>query len=233
MTALLAPSPVGDELLDHPDADPAAVRLSLANIARANWWFGGVWAMSMALSRLAPPPRGAQALTLLDLGTGDGDLPRRAVRWGARRGMQIRPLGLERSPTAARMAQAQDVPTVLADAGALPFPDKSVDIVMMNLFLHHFAPESAVRLLRSADRVARLGVIVSDLQRSAVAPALFGLGGRLLGFDQLTITDGQTSIARGYSQASLTDLMQRAGVAAQVYAAPGWRLVAQWTPVHT
>ena len=32
---------VGTELLDDPAADPAAVTLSLRNVARANRWFGG------------------------------------------------------------------------------------------------------------------------------------------------------------------------------------------------
>ena len=38
-TPLLAS--LGDELLDHPDADPATVEASLHHIARSNRWFGG------------------------------------------------------------------------------------------------------------------------------------------------------------------------------------------------
>ncbi len=42
----------GHELLDDPGADPAVVRESLGNIARANRWFGGWWAVRHGLERL-------------------------------------------------------------------------------------------------------------------------------------------------------------------------------------
>ncbi|MDQ2670947.1 MAG: hypothetical protein M3Y31_09965, partial [Gemmatimonadota bacterium] len=88
-------SPIGTELLDDPGADPAAVRQSLGNIARANRWFGGAAALRWALARaIGSVPRGA-TVTLLDLGTGAGDLPLTARRWAARRGITIVPLGLE------------------------------------------------------------------------------------------------------------------------------------------
>ena len=41
-----------DELLDHPDADPAAVAVSLHNISVANRWFGGWWAVRRGLLRV-------------------------------------------------------------------------------------------------------------------------------------------------------------------------------------
>jgi SAM-dependent methyltransferase len=42
-------SAIGDELLDHPDADGATVERSLRGIARANVWFGGWWAVRRGL----------------------------------------------------------------------------------------------------------------------------------------------------------------------------------------
>ena len=47
--APLALSPLGRELLDDPDADPAAVGESLRHVARANRWFGGARAVHWAL----------------------------------------------------------------------------------------------------------------------------------------------------------------------------------------
>ena len=85
---------------------PAAVAESLRNIARANRWFGGAAAVRFGLARtLAGVPRGT-TLSLLDLGTGLGDLPRVAVRWGAARGIRMVPLGLELNRVAAALACA-------------------------------------------------------------------------------------------------------------------------------
>lgn len=221
-------SPVGTELLDDPGADPAAVTESLRNIARANRWFGGTAAALHGISRiLAGIPRGT-GLTLLDLGTGGGDLPLAAARLAARRGIRLRPLGLERSRVAARLARAAGVPCAVACAGAPPFRPKSVDVVLVSQVIHHLEAASAMRLLRTCDRLARLGVVVSDLRRGRLAPLAFRIGAGAFQFDRYTLSDGLTSIRRGYTPAELRDLLRAAGIRGRVSRRPGYRLVATW-----
>ena len=94
----------GTELLDDPTANPAAVAESLRNIARANRWFGGAAAVRFGLGRtLARVPRGSH-LTLVDMGTGLGDLPAVARRWAARRGIHLSSVGIEVNRIAASLA---------------------------------------------------------------------------------------------------------------------------------
>jgi hypothetical protein len=222
---VLAP---GDELLDHPDADPARVEVSLHHIARANRWFGGWWAVRHGLSRLLAGRPAGQRLTLLDVGTGLADLPRAAVRWGADRGLTLVPLGVERHRTAARLASRQGVSSVLACAGALPIRPRSVDLVIASQLLHHLAPGAIVDLLRAADRIARVGVVIADLRRSPWAVAGFWVGARLFGFDPATKADGITSVRRGFTDVELAGYLAQAGVTAPVDPTPGFRLVAAW-----
>jgi methyltransferase family protein len=221
-------APLGDELLDHPDADPETVRESLRHIARANRWFGGWWAVRHGLARLLrDTPRGS-SLTLLDIGTGLGDLPASAVRWASRRGIRLRPLGLERHPMAARLARDSGVASLVGCASRLPFAPGSVDLVIVSQVLHHLAPASIVDLLGSAGAIARHGVVVADLRRSALALAGFWIGSRLLRFDPATRMDGLTSVRRGFLPGELQALLSRAGVTAKVERTPGFRLVAAW-----
>ena len=77
----------------------------LRDIARANWWLGGVAAVRFGLGQLLQPSDRGSTLTLFDVGTGAGDLPLDARRWAGRRGVSIVPLGLERIPAAARVAR--------------------------------------------------------------------------------------------------------------------------------
>jgi hypothetical protein len=227
---MLAVRRVGTELLDDPDAPPGTVEASLRNIARSNRWFGGASALRYGLSRvLAPAPPG-RAVTLLDLGTGFGDMPHAAVVWGARRGIEIRPLGLELSPVAARLSQASGVPMVVGCAGAPPLADKCVDVVSVSMVAHHFEPDSVVELFGVCNRLARIGVVICDLRRSALAALAFGIGSRVLRFDPVTVADGLTSIRRGFTPAELAALLARAGVRGRVARRPGWRLVATWRP---
>ena len=115
-------------------------------------------------------------------------------------------------------------------AGAPPFREKSVDLVLASQLLHHLAPDSAVRLLRTCDRLARVGVVVADLRRGRLAPAAFHVGARLLRFDRYTRVDGITAIRRGYTPAELRRLLIEAGVAGRVSRRPMYRLIATWRP---
>lgn len=224
-------SPVGTELLDDPGADPATVRRSLANIALANRWFGGTAALVWALRRVTRGVPPGAVVTLLDLGTGAGDLPNAARRWGARRGLRIVPIGLELSPVAAALASGAGVPTFVATATAPPVRPKSVDIVLVSQLAHHLAPAGVVSLLAAADRASRGAVIVLDLRRAWLARVGFRAGAALLGFDDVTVHDGLVSIRRGYTASELHALASRAGVPATVARRPGYRLVAVWGSV--
>jgi SAM-dependent methyltransferase len=219
---------LGIELLDDPGADPDSVALSLRNIARANRWFGGGAAVRYGLARLLRGVPRAGPLTLLDLGTGAGDLPRQAARWARRRGYTLRPLGLELSRTAAAMAAAAGVPCAVAAAGAPPMREKSVDLVLLSQVVHHFTPDSAVQLLRTSHRLARIGVVVADLRRGGLGRIAFWVGARALRFDPSTMADGLTSLRRGYTAGELRALLAEAGVRARVARRPGYRLVATW-----
>ena len=221
-------SPVGAELLDDPAADPAVVRESLGNIARANRWFGGRWAVRYALRRLLQGVPAGTRLVLLDLGTGLGDLPLDATRWAHSRGITLVPLGLERSPVAAALARSAGLPTVLGCAGSLPVRDRGVDLVLLSQVAHHLTRESAIELFRRCDALARHGVIVADLRRGPLGGTAFRVGGTLLGFDRTTLADGVTSLRRGYTRAEFAALFRAAGVPAQVTRRPGYRLVAAW-----
>jgi 2-polyprenyl-3-methyl-5-hydroxy-6-metoxy-1,4-benzoquinol methylase len=174
-------------------------------------------------------PRGT-TLSLLDLGTGRGDLPRAAIQWGARRGIRVIPAAIELNRIAAVLASRAGVPTVLACAGSPPIRDKSVDVVLVSQVAHHLTPASVIQLLRTCDQLARRAVIVADLRRHRLAPAAFWCGARLLGFDSITVADGMTSIRRGFSRKELRGLMARAEIEGRVDRRPGFRLVATWIP---
>ena len=222
--------PIGSELLDDPAADPVLATESLRNITRSNKWFGGAAAVRFGLSRaLEGITRGA-TLSLLDIGTGAGDLPSGARRWAERHGLRLVPVGLERSRVAARLAQRTGVPCAVACAGVPPVGDKSVDIVLVSQVVHHLDTPSAVRLLRTCDRLARRAVVVTDLRRGRLGRLAFWIGARTLRFDPVTVADGMTSIRRGYTTGELRALLARAGVQGTVTRRPGYRLVAVWRP---
>jgi ubiquinone/menaquinone biosynthesis C-methylase UbiE len=226
----LANAPFGIELLDDPAADPSVVRSSLRNIARSNRWLGGRAAMRFGLSVGLKAVHSRGPLTLLDVGTGAGDLPLEAQRWGRRRGIRIQPLGLDRNLAAATLARENGVATVVGCAGTLPVRTRSVDIVLVSQVIHHLRRDAAAQMLRECDRIARTAVIVTDLERARLAVAGFWVVSRMLQFDAATRADGITSVRRGYTVAEFSSLFDEAGVTAATFRRPGYRLVGVWQP---
>ena len=148
--------------------------------------------------------------------------------WAARRGVRLESIGLERSRVAAALARRGGLPSVVGCAGALPFRARSADIVLMSQLIHHLSRDAAVEVIRAASQVARVGVVLADLRRSALAAIGFRIGAGLLRFDPATKADGVTSVRRGYLPHELEAILRDAGVGAMVRRRPGSRLVAAW-----
>jgi 2-polyprenyl-3-methyl-5-hydroxy-6-metoxy-1,4-benzoquinol methylase len=220
---------IGTELLDDRGADPIAVGRQLRDIARLNAWFGGTRAVVEALEpyfRCA----GDGQWSLLDIGTGAGDIPRAAVAAAARHGITLTPIGVEVIPAAARLARRSGVAAVIADANAAPLAPKSVDVVTVSQVLHHMSRADAVRCIRACDRLARHVVVLADLRRSRVAMAGVWAACLGLGMGRVTRHDAVVSLRRGYTRVELEAMLAEAGVPAQARYRPGFRIVASWAP---
>lgn len=222
-------SPV--EILDRPDAPAPLVRASLADVRRANALFGGRRAVVAALAPFFARARVPARWTLLDLGTGAGDIPRAAARAAARRGIELVTLGLEHHRAAATLAREAGVTPVVGDLESLPFRYGSVDVVIMSQILHHASRERAVEWVRAADRIARRAVVVADLRRSRFAAWGIWLASFPLAFHPVSRRDGVLSVRRGFTASELTVLLERAGIGATARSRPGFRVVAAWEPV--
>jgi SAM-dependent methyltransferase len=219
----------GVEILDLPDTDPEVLTRSLADVARANALFGGVSSAVREVELvLKDLPRCA---TLLDVGTGLGDIPCR-IRGVARQyGVELTTVGMDAALELARASRKSVSLAVCGDALHLPFADRSFDVVMCSQLLHHFFDADSAMLLREMDRVARVRVVVSDLRRSWIAAAGLWLASFPLGFHAISRHDGVVSVLRGFTPEELADTVKRALARTPVvHQRRGFRLTASWTP---
>jgi len=228
---------LGAEVLDDPRADPTAVRRTLRDIVRLNRLFGGTGAVMWGLRYLFRG-RGmgdggrVRRWTMVDVGTGAGDIPIAAVDLARRYGIDLVPIGLERIPAAAREAQQAGLFAVLADGNALPFADRSVDVVIASQVLHHVPRDTAVRWIGALDRIARRGVVLADLRRSRPAMAGMWLAAFPMGLDRTTRHDAVLSLQRGYTKREFEGMIREAGISAPAHYRPVARIVAAWEPGH-
>ena len=106
-----------------------------------------VQALAANIAQMIP----AGAVSLLDVGCGDGTL--------ARSLMGHRP-GLEATGVEIRARPSTAIPVQEFDGRTLPFADRSHDIVMLVDVVHH--AEEPTALIREAGRVAGTAVIIKD-----------------------------------------------------------------------
>jgi SAM-dependent methyltransferase len=169
--------------------------------------------------------------TLLDVGTGLGDIPFHARRLARRRGVALATIGVELSEPLAAASLARTGASICADAFRLPLADASVDVVTCSQVLHHFAEPEAGALVRELTRVARGHVIVSDLRRSYLAAGGFWAASFPLGFHPVSRHDGVLSVFRGFTAPELRRLVRDAcGREPAVRHRLGWRVTAVWSP---
>ncbi|MBC8170717.1 MAG: methyltransferase domain-containing protein [Anaerolineae bacterium] len=216
------------ELLDQGIGSAADVSANLREMWQINRFFGGIQALT---HYLYPRLRQRQeALCLVDLGTGSGEIPLLIARRAPRHPQSIKIYGLDLSGRNLAVAQEKvkttpGVHLIQADVQALPFAVNEVDYYISTLFLHHFAPDQVVALLRECYQRARRGIIMSDLVRGYLPLTAFRLIQPLFARHYLTRHDGELSIKRAYSPDELVTLAQAAGIEnARVYRHFPWRM---------
>jgi SAM-dependent methyltransferase len=232
MSGLLTPPRLrGFEILDGPDVDPEIVARSLADVSKANSLFGGTSsAVDELRESLKDLPRNA---TLLDVGTGLGDIPARIRAEAAKQKIVLTTIGLDSAQVLAKACRKALEWSVCGDALHLPFADHSIDIVMCSQVLHHFVGDEALTLLREMNRVARHRVIISDLKRSWISAAGIWLVSFPLRFHAVSRHDGVVSVMRGFTTSELADTVQAAVRRRPVaHRRRGFRVTTSWAPVH-
>lgn len=201
------------EHIDEPAAE-AELECGLDDLAGINRWLGGTRAVLRSLAPLVT--RGA-AITVLDAGTGAGDIPRALVARARRQAVHARVIGIDLHPQTIGIARertrAQPRITVArADTLALPFRDRSFDFALLSLTLHHLDDQARPAALRELKRVARRAVLVNELERTW--PHL--IGAKLLSWTlwrrhRLTRHDAPVSVRRGFTRTELLDCARAAG----------------------
>jgi ubiquinone/menaquinone biosynthesis C-methylase UbiE len=202
---------------------------------RSNRLLGGRRAALRALRPVVSDLRHGTApedrLTLLDVGTGLGDLPWGAQSDARRSGVHLVTVGLDDAPSLLAAGRTRLDTVVCGEARALPFADRSVDIVLCSQLLHHFEHDDAIMLVAELHRVARQRVVVSDLRRSWIAVAGFWAASFPLAFHPVTRHDGVVSVLRGFTRTELADLVAEAvGEQPVMQSHLGFRLTASWSP---
>lgn len=203
---------VEPELLDElPAADPRAVR-SRADLRRLNCIMGHAGILSRALlQQFARSSLGLRPLRLVELGAGDGTLMLRLARRWSALGLTGQVTLLDRqslvavSTRRAFAALGWSLETVETDVLAwLRGSSLPVDLVLANLFLHHFPDQPLATLLQLV--AARTNLFIACEPRRSTLALTAARWLRLLGCNEITRHDAPVSVRAGFCGQELSAL---------------------------
>ncbi|MGH7951311.1 MAG: class I SAM-dependent methyltransferase [Limisphaerales bacterium] len=203
---------VEPEILDAlPPADSRALR-SRRDLRRVNSWMGNHKIMANALKENCSSAPGQ----ITELGAGDGNFLLRVaqeIKVGpssglSASGMNATLLDRQKIISSETLAAFQSIgwrtDILTADVFDWSKNENSAEIVIANLFLHHFEDARLAELLRKISRRAKLFVAVEP--RRFAFPFLCGQLLWLIGCNRVTRHDAAASVRAGFSGDELSAL---------------------------
>ncbi len=200
--------------MDNPASDPDLLRRTVAQFRFINRVLSRTrrllkrWVLRDARNRRL------DALKVLDLGSGDGEIARWLYRRISAEGLAPEVTALDHDPRIYHLARdAGDGAPVRLRLGRAPeeLPDEPFEYVVGNHFLHHLSDNELSILFAALKTVCTRRCVFNDLYRGAAAYAAYTVFAGLFLWRSFAFYDGRLSIRRGFRPGELIALARDAG----------------------
>ncbi|CAM3379768.1 methyltransferase domain-containing protein [Zobellia roscoffensis] len=201
---------VEPELMDDLSLDQTLLKKVLLDIDHANRFLNGNNLTIQALDSLISG-KNKESYTILDMGCGDGSMLRAVVLWARKQNIGITCIGVDLNDKSLEIAseESKHFPEIQywkQDILQLK-PDKlECDILLCTLTMHHFKNDQIPQFLEQFSKLSRIGFIINDLHRSALAYQLFKLFSAIFIRTDIAKSDGLISIKSGFKMNELLAL---------------------------
>ena len=204
------------EIMDDFSLAGETLRDALDKIAAINRFLGGNQVTLQGVARLLRNVPVEKEITILDVGCGNGDMLRALADYGRKNDRHFRLIGVDANAFAVDYARklSQNHPNIefiCMDVFSTDFADLEYDIALATLTLHHFDQSEILSLLDVFRRRAKTGIVINDLQRSALAYRLFQGLAFVCRLNHMSREDGLVSILRGFKKHELEQLSNKLG----------------------
>lgn len=190
--------------MDGLTCDPDRLRATYRHFAAINGRFSG-WE-TIYRRYLRPRLQLGRHYTLLDVGFGGGDIPRRLLEWTGRDGFKLSVTAIDPDARAAAFARslppAKGLRFEQTDTHTLAERGAHFDFVVSNHLLHHLSERELQKLLVDSAKLGR-AVLHNDIVRADTAFLGFALLTGPFYRDSFITPDGLASIRRAYTPGEL------------------------------
>lgn len=201
------------EIMDDFSLEGEELRDALDKIAKINQLLGGNKLTLQGLKAILP--KGSKnLLTIVDVGCGNGDMLRTIADFGTQNGYNFKLIGIDANAFTVNHAEKlstkyQNISYLCEDIFTMDAAEMDCDVVVCTLTLHHFKDDEIIEILNVFKKSAKLGIVINDLQRSAVAYRLFQLLCVIFGLNRMSREDGLVSILRGFKKEELVAFSEK------------------------
>lgn len=149
--------------------------------------------------------------TILDIGSGGGDVISLLHQFTRRDGFNIRYTGIDPDPRAIDYTNQKKWPDGIyflsSTSSELVEENRTFDIVISNHLLHHLKPDELLTICNDASALSNQLILFNDIERSDVGYTFFSLLSPLLFQNSFISADGITSIKRSYTKKELKECL--------------------------
>ncbi|WP_348812479.1 methyltransferase domain-containing protein [Flavobacterium maritimum] len=196
------------ETMDDFSMEGEVLRDALDKIAKINHLLGGNKLTLRGIRKLIASLPNSRRITIVDVGCGNGDMLRTIADFGLKNDLKFKLIGIDANAFTINHARKlsdfyPNITYKCQDIFDKPFTELKYDIVLCTLTLHHFKEEEILKLMTVFYSNADIGIVINDLQRSAIAYRLFQLLCFVFRLNEMSREDGLTSILRGFKKEDL------------------------------
>jgi 2-polyprenyl-3-methyl-5-hydroxy-6-metoxy-1,4-benzoquinol methylase len=157
-----------------------------------------------------------EPVSVLDVGSGGGDMLRRVGRWAKNHHFQIVLMGIDINPWSKKSAESiternVDIEYITEDIFSLD-AERQFDFIISSLFTHHLDNTQLIQFIAWMDRHARHGWFINDLHRHAIPYYFIKYCVRFLSSNRLIIHDAPLSVNRAFTRQDWQLLLNQAGI---------------------
>jgi SAM-dependent methyltransferase len=222
---------VEPELMDDLSVGGHELREALQKLRVLNRIFAAAAPTLYGVKRLWREADKPRRLTILDIGSGSGDVNRHLLRWADanRIDLKITLIDITEEACAEARLYFHNEPRVqVVRQDLFSLPEACADMVTATQFVHHFASDELPGVVKSMLKASQLGVVVNDIHRHLIPWAAVWLVARMISNNRYIVHDGPLSVAKGFRAADWNHLREVLGVSSMFYA---WRALFRYVVV--
>lgn len=202
------------ELMDDFAMEGENLCDALDKIAEINRLLGGNRITLDGVQALIKNIPASKPISIIDIGCGNGDMLRVLADFADNQQLKFNLIGLDANDYTIRHAQKlsyhyPNISYLKKNVFDSDFETLEYDIALCTLTLHHFKETELLQLIDLLHQKANIGIVINDLQRSALAYRLFQLLGFVFRLKKMPREDGLTSILRGFKRKELIDYSKK------------------------